>query len=257
MDNIKRELAIREQEIKSYVKFLTQLDITNSAIVSSLDDLLLTPSIRPKEENLVPDDIKKILKANLCLMLYNVTEGFIKQSILNVLDTINNTHTYSKLTDNMKIIWLERCVVWFEYKSDDFKSSGMSKKLFYAKLIDRLGDDLLSFITEEEKSDPRKFSERFGIPGNVDHTTFKKLADEYGIVLSDRSVFDKEDTLKTLREDRNKLAHGNISFNDFGHTLSVAELVELSNDVFEYLGKIANMFQTYLREEKYLNEATC
>jgi hypothetical protein len=258
MESIKNELVIRKSEIDSYINLLHKIEPSTSSIISSIDDLEESPIPenrigRPKAECGIQNDLKKILKANLYILLYNITEAFLKQSILNVLNRIDDQYTYAHLSEPMKILWLEKCVKWFKYQSPEVTSSQKSRENYYAKFINELQGKLLVFLTEEDKTDKKVFAEKFGIPGNVDHNIFKQIAKEYGVSLNDGRLHNKAAELDNLRVKRNNLAHGNVSFSEFGQSLSILELVILSDNIFEYLNKTADMFDTYLVERKYLN----
>lgn len=257
MENIKRELEIRKVEIINYIDFIKRIDHSKSSIVNSDEDLEENPDSssrigRPLPECIINDDIKKMLKANLYILLYNVTEAFLKQSILTVLERINEQYTYSKLSDTMKILWLDKCVKWFKYKSPEIERSNTNLQVYYADFIKDLQGKLLVFLTDEDKEDKKLFAEKFGIPGNVDHKIFKQIAKEYGISLNDGSLHKKEADLENLRLKRNNLAHGNISFSEFGKDLSIPDLQRLSNDIFDYLDKTADIFNLYLDDEEFL-----
>ncbi|MBS0045216.1 hypothetical protein KFE26_23580, partial [Shewanella sp. M16] len=77
MENIKRELEIRKVEIRNYIDFIKKIDHSKSSIVNSDEDLEENPDSssrigRPLPECIINDDIKKMLKANLYILLYNV-----------------------------------------------------------------------------------------------------------------------------------------------------------------------------------------
>lgn len=261
MDIIRTELATRKNEIHLYINFLEKILPSTSAVISSVGDLEENPHSeskigKPKEECAIQNDLKKILKANLYILLYNITEAFLKKSILNVLNRIDEQYTYSHLAEPIKILWLEKCVKWFKHNSPEINASNISKEAYYAEFINELQGKLLVFLTEEDKTGQKAFAEKFGIPGNVDHQIFKKMAKEYGVSLNDGQLHSKADDLDNLRVKRNNLAHGNISFSEFGQDLTLTHLKELSESIFEYLERTADKFHSYLDQKDYLRQVS-
>ena len=82
--------------------------------------------------------------------------------------------------------------------------------------------------------------------GNLDTREILNVLRRYGINFEQRCS-----ELKTIKDYRNKLAHGEESFEEVGRTLSVQQLQEMENRTFEYLEKMINEITKYLDEEKF------
>lgn len=57
--------------------------------------------------------------------------------------------------------------------------------------------------------------------------------------------------LKTIREYRNQLAHGEQSFEEIGRNLSVMQLNEMVRRTYDYLEQMIDIIVQYLEEEKF------
>jgi len=64
-----------------------------------------------------------------------------------------------------------------------------------------------------------------------------------------------KNALEYVKELRNKLAHGSISFEQSGENITVQDLVDLKDRTVNYLREVVQSFVTYLDEFKYLDSA--
>lgn len=81
---------------------------------------------------------------------------------------------------------------------------------------------------------------------NLDTREIINVLKKYGIVYEERCS-----ELKTIKDYRNKLAHGEDSFEEVGRNLSIPQLEEMFRKTFEYLDKMLDEIERYLSDEKY------
>lgn len=90
--------------------------------------------------------------------------------------------------------------------------------------------------------------------GNVDAKVIKETAKKYGFShFTDCSKTKDGSNLLLVRETRNDLAHGNKSFEEVGRDKTIEELLEIKQEVVEYLRQILGNIQKYLKDQEYLN----
>ena len=222
MNNTRRELSIRKNEATSLLMFVKYLD----------------------EKFMPPDDcnydymtVKTSMKANIIMMLYNAVESTVSQCLEKVHDRINAYNLkYEDLSDNIKKL----IAVYYGHSIDQANNvdSAMEHVLKFSDFIN--GNENISISYEELTKKYQMYS------GNLDTREILNVLRRYGINFEQRCS-----ELKTIKDYRNKLAHGEESFEEVGRTLSVQQLQEMENRTFEYLEKMINEITKYLDEEQF------
>ena len=93
--------------------------------------------------------------------------------------------------------------------------------------------------------------------GNVDARLIKKIAQKYGF--SYQTDFAKTKNGKKLvdiKDKRNDLAHGVKPFKEVGGDRVIEELLEIKEEVIEYLRQILQNIKIYLDNQEYLDVTT-
>lgn len=93
--------------------------------------------------------------------------------------------------------------------------------------------------------------------GNVDSRLIKELAQKYGF--SYKTEFTKTkngQNLVVVKSNRNDLAHGLKSFEEVGRDKTIDELLEIKDEVIEYLRQILENIKIYLDNQEYLEVNT-
>lgn len=222
MNNTKRELSIRKDEATSLLMFVKYLD----------------------EKFIPPDDcmydymtVKTSMKANIIMMLYNAVESTVSQCLEKVHDRINaNNLKYEELSDDIKKL----IAVYYGHSIDQANNvdNAMEYVLRFSDFIN--GNVNISISYEEFTKKYQMYS------GNLDTREILNVLKKYGINFEQRCS-----ELKTIKDYRNKLAHGEESFEEIGRTLSVQQLQEMENRTFEYLETMITEITKYLDEEKF------
>lgn len=222
MNNTKRELSIRKDEATSLLMFVKYLD----------------------EKFIPPDDcmynymtVKTSMKANIIMMLYNAVESTVSQCLEKVHDRINaNNLKYEELSDDIKKL----IAVYYGHSIDQANNvdNAMEYVLRFSDFIN--GNVNISISYEELTKKYQMYS------GNLDTREILNVLKKYGINFEQRCS-----ELKTIKDYRNKLAHGEESFEEIGRTLSVQQLQEMENRTFEYLETMITEITKYLDEEKF------
>ena len=88
--------------------------------------------------------------------------------------------------------------------------------------------------------------------GNVDAKKIKEIADKYGFSHQTDSKFTKNGAkLVTVKEKRNDLAHGEISFQECGKDYTIQDIIAIKNEVIKYLEEILNNIEQFLLQDKH------
>lgn len=181
-------------------------------------------------------DIQQISRANFYIILYNLIEATANTIITTIKDTVNDAGVSLKsLSNNIREIYVRSL---FNNISNDNKLHDLRMSLI------RQAEEC-SVITFE------KFS--FNTSGNVDFDTIQALVSKIGcrgkICVDESSV---KLSMERARTCRNKLAHGNESFSDFGSHLILSDIESDYSVIKQYLLEVLQNLDSYINGRKYL-----
>ncbi len=177
-------------------------------------------------------ELIKVLKANSFLLLYNLCESSIKQSLTEIYDSISAERPkYSEVIDEIKKIWLVE-------KHKNFKNIAVDN-IFAA--INNLSEEIIDI----------KFSDKI-ISGNIDGLKIKGFSNKHGFSSKVHKNAKDGNKLHLVKVQRNNLAHGIVSFAECGRNFTITELKEIKHQVIMYLRTILKNIEKYLLEKKYI-----
>lgn len=176
----------------------------------------------------IDDDLSTILKANGFLLLYNLVEATIRNSIDAVLNSIHSsTVTFSSLSDNFRKIWLKQ------------ESKGIVVEKNQEKIMSIANTILENEILSFEK-------DCINISGNIDAQKIREILKQFG----GNEIGNGRD-LKIIKDKRNNLAHGEYTFSEIGKDYSIQDLIGYKDETKQYLSKVINEIQDYIDNQKY------
>jgi hypothetical protein len=194
--------------------------------------VLYFPSKRTHKYQPHNAELIKILKANLFLLLYNLAESSIKQSLSEIYEQITEQQLkYEEVIDEIKKIWIDE-------KHNNFKNIG-TENIF--KAINNLTKEIIDIKFDSEKV----------ISGNIDGRKIKEFSVKHGF--SSKVHKNAKDGVKLhqVKTQRNHLAHGHISFAECGRNYTLSDLREIKHQVIIYLRRILNNIDRYLDKQKF------
>jgi len=217
MINTKNEYNKRISEIDIYFDALQFLDNGYCTIVCT--DILGQQTVKNIDFNL-----STILKANGFLLLYNLIEATIRNSINEIFASVHSkSMTFKHLTDNLQKLWIKQEIK--NIRQEDIFA--LSKKI--------LENELLQFKAE-----------CINISGNIDAKKIRDIAKQFGYQESKNGS-----DLLTIKEKRNKLAHGEFTFSEIGKDYTVRELIDFKNNTKNYLDDVLFNIEQYINNEGY------
>lgn len=228
MNSVILDFNTRVKEVDDYFIFLTRL------IQEKIKLAVIDSDGESKIENL-DLALAKTLKANGFLLLYNLIESTMRNAIEAIFDEFQNKGiSFDKIKPEIKITILKNLQIYF-------KSSSVQN--IHSK-ISQISIDIITATFEREKI----FS------GNVDAKVIRETAEKYGFSHStDCSKTKNGKNLLVVRENRNHLAHGIKSFEEVGQDKTIEELLEIKEEVVEYLRQILKNIEGYLNNKEYLD----
>ena len=176
---------------------------------------------------------QKCMRSHAVLMLCNIVESTVVECILAIYDAIKDEHIkYVELIDPLRDMWLGN-------KMDN--NDGRKTRIAKTK---RIINDLQSDISFDDKIG------RFD--GNVDLRLILNVCKEFKIQLG--SIPNKEEvavSLKTIKDARNHLAHGDITYSSYGSSILLSDIIKLKDDTLKFLNYFIQVIDSYIRNKKY------
>ncbi len=217
MRDVIRVFHERKGEIDLYFEFLEDLMINNAQLAFSDNT----------KKNLNPA-LSKILRANGFLLIYNVVESCISQGIEAIyLDIINKGIDYNSINSN-----IQREII-----------GNIKSNINANTFITQVNDITIDIIGQY----PRKI-----FSGNLDAKKIREIAEKYGFShQTDARATKNGAKLLTVKEKRNHLAHGDVSFQECGKEYTIQQMVEIKDEVIKYLEEILGNIEQFLLQEEY------
>lgn len=202
------------------------------------------------DESTNEDDIQveirhiNTLKSGLLIHLYNIVEAITTRTLVVVGRTIV-TERPKRWTEAVLKEWL-RAAIWAGEE--------------------RIGDAALARLAQVSGTlvsggSPEAFMVK-GEPGSWDDKAIEKVAGRLGcrLVLSEeirraayeRAYRDETTALKYLARRRNDIAHGQTTFEEGAHDLTLDELSNLATRILPYLRAVAESYEAFLNNKDYL-----
>lgn len=208
MNNVNIILEERKIEITDYINHLSNVEST------------------------INNTLFKVMKANTLLMLYNLIEAVISNSIDSIRNSIYNSPEveFDCLKEQIKIQIIK-----------DLKKN-ISPDKFVNQTV-KISNDIIKLSFKKE-----------GISnGNIDLEKIKELAQTYGFEISG-SIYQETghgSTITDIKGKRNDLAHGTYSFSEIGKDYSLPDLYKISSQTIKYLEFVASNIRIYLEQKHY------
>jgi MAE_28990/MAE_18760-like HEPN len=216
-----------EERVKEVELYFEHLDL-----IFGREAELFLPNNKTQKRKKIKEELKKVLKANCFLLLYNLSESSIRQALTVIFEEISNKELkYNLVKSEIKKIWIE-----LKYKN--FKDKG-SEEIF--NILSIIADDIID-ITFEDK----------GLGGNVDGQKIRLIANELGFSIRTHHSLKKGVNLHLVKTQRNKLARGNISFAKCGREYSPEDLIKIKNQVIKYRRSILINIKTFIEAEEFV-----
>jgi hypothetical protein len=209
MITVKNTFEERKTEIEIYFNFLSNYNPANA-----------------------DDNLFKILKSNLLVMLYNLIESSISNAIEEIHNNIySNSISFNALKEQIK-----------ELIINNTKKVNPSE---FVSQINNIATDIVKYTFKKDEL----FS------GNVDSRKINKLSEQYGF--NSNTNYDKTkhgSHLVTIKGKRNDLAHGIFSFTEVGKEYTIQNLEVMTNTTTCYVSEILDNIESYLLNKEYLQQ---
>ncbi|NES84735.1 MAG: hypothetical protein F6K10_26850 [Moorea sp. SIO2B7] len=188
-------------------------------------------NVKNPKTKAINSELLKTLKASAFLLLYNLAESTMRNTIEAIFDELcSKGVSFDEIRPELKTIVLKNIK---KKKPDEIKSK-----------ITTIALDIINVGFNKEEL----FS------GNIDARLIKQTAKQYGFSPETdyQQTKNGEDLLK-VKSNRNNLAHGIKSFAEVGKEHTADELIQIKDKVIRYLRQILQNVESYLTQQEYLD----
>ncbi|KGO79628.1 hypothetical protein IP98_02797 [Flavobacterium cauense R2A-7] len=224
MNTIKNEFDEKYAHINLYFDMLDKLINKAAKLQDNTGDI-----------HEVNHDLIKVLKANVFLLLYNLLESTVRKSTEHIhISLSTDTLQYKDFQKEVQKIWIE-------FKYNNLKDQGSSQIL---DVFENISTDLIN-VGYDDYINKRKAND---MSGNVDAKSVRELSTKYGFSNNSRV---KGGSLVIIKNRRNNLAHGNITFAECGKDYTYSELIKFKKEVYLFLKEFLNNVEKFTSIKSY------
>lgn len=174
-------------------------------------------------------DVQLVLKSSLMLMIYNMIEGTMSNLLIEYFDHIHSENiTICSLPNEFQ------CTIESYWEKKNVENT------------DEESDDYIFFDLSYHEI--TKYLKLFS--GNLDSRSIREVCKKMGVDLPEDL---KEPVLLVVKNDRNKLAHGETRFNNTCQDITLDEIKIICNKARDYLQKVIDEYERCLNNIRLSN----
>lgn len=175
----------------------------------------------------VDQQIQCCMKAQTLVILYNMVESTVCECLNFIYDAVADDElTYAELTDEMREMWNASCKRSKCPEKDLDEISKMPLKTVFEKLA----------INTSGSIDIKKIYEAFA---------------DHGCAIPEEKREECGYSFVVVKNKRNLLAHGNVSFSQCGATYLYSDLDKMKTDITCFLGVVIEATKKFVEDKKY------
>lgn len=235
MYEVVNEYHVRVSEIEKY------FDLINNIIEKEAKLQFPDNSVQRVEPILTAT-----LKSSAMLLLYNLVESTVTNSLKSVHDEICSANIkYKTASDEVRKIFAD--YYYKNIRDGKFAQEGITDNiLLFTNFL--IGENAFQL----DYSEYTKYKAGSSFSGNIDEKMIMQLALKYGFKHSHTGKYKEINTIKSRR---NKLAHGELSFAECGRDITLHHLNVIKEKTMECLDELLNNIQEYIRNKQFIRSA--
>ncbi|MBP7273025.1 MAG: hypothetical protein KA974_04250 [Saprospiraceae bacterium] len=232
---IREEFDKRVAEINSFYEILSIIELENPHIsANKIEDKSIV-----EVELQINSSKVDTLRSTTYLLLYNLIESTVYNSIVSVFDEISDKGLkYFDIVEDVQKYWLNNL-----YKHDDKKKK------------ETIIETIMNVANQIFNNTIALASNEVNYGGSLNARTIFKTAKSLNIDIGNvRRIYDENThgiTLNDIKQKRNWLAHGEKSFIEVGSTSSFNQLKEAKDYVVAFLSEFISAVETYIINQRF------
>ena len=183
--------------------------------------------IESKSELYITQEMQCALKAEFLILLYNIVESTICDCLNSLYDSIADEGlTYADLSDDMKRMWRN----YLKRTSNPDKTKTDSELMNHPIRFEHIA---------------------INISGSLDIRKIIEVFSKHGCCLDEKNREKYSNSFLVVKNKRNNLAHGNISFSECGSFYMVSDLKKYKEDILMGLQEVVIQVRDHISKQKY------
>lgn len=238
MVTLKSTYESRKQEIVKFIElmsFLEKKKVFPGEKEVNFDEFFYNGS---EGIRLTYQELINILKSNVSLMIYNIIEFTVSGLIDCIYDEIR-MQSLSYLDVNASIRKMWRKIILKATKDPKASFDTFLKK----------NEEIIDYILSNQPLDMRA---RDCMPsGNLDGISIKETFESHGIQIKTNSQNYRPDILENIKEKRNNLAHGSVSFVEAVRNNSIKDIDTNAKFIISFLEELIDTVVEFIDGNRY------
>lgn len=179
------------------------------------------------KELYVDQQMQCCMKAQTLVILYNLVESTVCDCLNYIYDSVaDDGLTYADLTDEMRNMWTASC----RRASRAEQNWTETAKMPLLAVFDEIA------INTSGSIDIRKIYDAFG---------------KHGCAIAEEKREECANSFLTVKNKRNLLAHGNVSFSQCGASYTFPNLEKMRTDIITFLAIVIAATKKFVEDKKY------
>lgn len=238
MKTLKATFSSRKDEINKLLITMLYFEKTETDKEDGISKFDRFFSNNEGQEVLSYQELINILKSNVSLMIYNLIEYTVGNLMDNIYIKIKNEKlSYTEINDDIKTIWRK-----INLKSIKDPSSNHNT-------IIKKNEELINAIINKATIELNYKDTISG--GNLDGEIIKKTFGAHGLHMPTSSKNYRPDILENIKNYRNELAHGSVSFVEAFREKAISDISSYNTIITNFLEELISEVENYIEDEKY------
>jgi hypothetical protein len=226
ISTVQQEYEIRKNEINEYFSIIYQFN-SGVKLISPDESRVVSPSNR----------FITVSKATIVLLLYNLVES----TTTNLLNEIHNSITQSNVNYHDLIPSVQHLLITYYMLLHKKKNNVHESVKDLSTLINIVKNGMpFSLLYNEMVRYYSLYS------GNIDSKKITAIFSKYGINISTSMG-----ELKKIKDERNSISHGIVSFEECGRNLSIEYIKTVIDKTYAYFEDIINIVKQYIENTEF------
>ena len=238
MITFKKMYENRKKEIEDFLQLMEFMEEKENNKVDGISEFSAFFHAEEKRINLSYQAMINILKSNISLMIYNIIEFTVANLIDSIYDEIRIKNlSYIDVNECIKALWRKSMLKAASNPDANFKT-------FLKK-----NEELIVHILEKSTLE---MNSRNTLPGgNLDGVSICETMESHGITVETHSKNYRPDILRSIKTNRNNLAHGSVSFVDAVREDSIFDIKNTKDFVVAFLEELIDSVSKYINGQGY------
>ena len=216
-----RQFNERKSDVEAPFRFLSFIDGIESHKSIPVEYFL------NKQKLIVDQQMQCCVKGLTLVLLYNIVESTVCECLNFIYDAVaDDGLTYAELTDEMRKMWTQSCNRGGRVEGKLDEINKMPLKVVFKELATNTS-------------------------GNIDIRKVYEIFEKHGCMISDNKREECSSSFLIVKNKRNLLAHGNVSFSQCGSAYLYKELEKMRQDIVCFLAIVIDATKKFVANRKY------